>query len=111
MRKSTLAAALIACLALTGCMTVHTKQMPQSQMGHLYSGVKGDLLAVKCMWETPGHSYHLSRPFVLSSSVMFLADAVLSLIADTLMVPVDLVVKPTHEPLTLDQDCAKPSGA
>ena len=107
MRKFPLAAALIACAALAGCMTVHTKQMPQSQVGHAYSGVKGDLLAIKCMWETPGHSYVLSRPFVFTTSVVFLADAVLSLVADTLLLPIDLVVKPRHEALRLDQDCRK----
>src|SRR5712692_2021297 len=85
-------------------MSVQSKLAADSQIGHPYSGVTGDALAIRCAWELPGvakekdgTSYLASFPVSILLTLVFLIDAPFSVIADTLLLPLDIAKEPARE--------------
>jgi uncharacterized protein YceK len=94
---------LMLAVALSGCMTVQSKLAEESQIGHPYSGVTSDALAIRCLHQDSASEFAVKRsPFATS---VFVVDTALSAVADTLFLPVDLMVSPKHERWTLATPC------
>ncbi len=97
-------AALATCSILQGCMTIRSKMAEDTQIGHPYSGVIGDALGTRCIWEMPkvakekdGTSYFASVPISILGTIIYLIDTPFSLFGDTLLLPLDVVKEPTRE--------------
>jgi uncharacterized protein YceK len=95
-------------LALGGCGTVASKMVgPDNTQGwglgwgHPYEGVTGDYGTVKCMWEMSPPQHIALRLLV---TVALVIDLPLSLVADTIVLPVDLLSRPKR-PRTEWADC------
>ena len=85
-------------------MSVQSKLAEDTQVGHIYSGVTGDALAIRCAWELPsvakekdGTSYFASVPLSILLTLLFVVDTPFSLVGDTLLLPLDVAKEPTRE--------------
>jgi uncharacterized protein YceK len=114
LRSVMLVPLLLIFLFLTGCSTIHSKIAVESQQGHPYSGITMDALAIKCLWELPsvakkedGSSYFVSVPVSVLGTAYFLVDMPFSLVGDTLWLPGDFAMEPTHERWSVSQPCRK----
>lgn len=94
---------LVAAAALlSGCMSIGSKLSKESQLGYAYSGVTGDVLGVRCLSTLPqtakdesNTSHFVTVPVSLVGSLLYVVDLPLSAIVDTLLLPVDLLTRPT----------------
>lgn len=108
----------LALVFVTGCSTVHSKMLAaENQMGHAYSGVTMDAMAIRCLWSLPstakteeGTSYFASVPVALLGSAYFLVDLPFSVVGDTIWLPGDLATEPTRERWSYDKFCRKSSA-
>ncbi len=96
MRSPTLIAAILTAVLLIGCGTVSSKssKSPQEGFGNTYTGVKSDVKSLERMNEDS--RFMLSTPlfFIVVPLYVFLgADLVFSTIADTVLLPVDLILR------------------
>ena len=98
-------------LALGGCGTVASKVTgPDNTQGwglgwgHVYEGVTGDYGTVKCMWEM-SPPQHISLRILVT--VALIVDLPLSLVADTIVLPIDLLSR-AKRPRFDPADCNAP---
>jgi uncharacterized protein YceK len=102
------AAVLVLSLGLAGCGTFLSKDR---QIGHIYSGITYDAIAVRCVWEMPGSakeegtSYLLSIPIALIGTIIYGVDLPFSFVADTLFIPLDLLDETVSERRSLLAPC------
>ena len=99
-----LLAVLIAAAFLSGCSTVQSKygMGPEEphQWGHIYSGARENI-GTWCMLSHPETSY----PVKSITFAAIVIDFPFSIVADTILLPVDLLVDPKYPRLTTDQLC------
>ncbi len=105
---------LVIVILLSGCSTYLSKiDYPTSQVGHPYSGVSmnlGSFCNMPDMYDNDSESGDvaasiIATPFVVAFGV---ADLVLSVVFDTLFLPVDLISEPENKRLTISEDCSYP---
>jgi uncharacterized protein YceK len=97
-------AMLMTAVFLSGCSTVQSKygMGPEEphQWGHIYSGVTENI-GTWCMLSLPETSYFVKT----ITFVSIVIDFPFSIVADTVLIPVDLLVEPKYPKLTADQLC------
>ena len=82
-------------IGMTSCSTIVSKSLPNSEFGRIYSGVTYGEQAMGCnsiitMFLAPPFSI----PFVFIPFSIGVVDIGLSALADTILLPIDLMVEP-----------------
>ena len=110
LRGSTVAIALL----LLGCnsLVAHGGLDPEinPQFGNLYPGVRLNLKTWHCLPETTSAYPPVASVFLVPISVALLVvDLPISAVSDTLLLPIDLIVKPDSKAIDWQKDpCGEP---